>query len=122
MVSSVVEAHRPRLDDAVTARLRAVALRLRGYVLLEGVAWVIGFLFATAVIQFTLDYGTRGLRWSMRAALLAVILGGAVWILWRRIISPLRVRFGLAEAASLIERRFPDLSSLLVSPVRFSLF
>ena len=67
--------HRPMLDESVTARLRAVALRLRGYVLLEGVAWVIGFLFAAAVIQFTLDYGTRGLQWSMRAALLAVILG-----------------------------------------------
>jgi hypothetical protein len=101
--------------------LRAVALRLRGYVLLEGVAWVIGFLFSAAVIQFTLDYGTRGLQWSMRAALLAMILGGAVWILWRRIISPLRVRVGLAETASLIERRFPELSSLLVSAVRFSL-
>jgi len=121
MVSTVVERHRPRLDDTVTARLYAVALRLRGYVLLEGVAWVIGFLFAAAVIQFTLDYGSRGLRWSMRAALLAVILGGALWILWRRIISPMRVRVGLAETASLIERRFPELSSLLVSAVRFSM-
>ena len=121
MVSPVVEAHRPQLDDTVSARLRALALRLRGYVLLEGVAWVIGFLFAAAVIQFALDYGTRGLRWSMRAALLAVILGVAVWIMWRRIISPLRVRVGLAETASLIERRFPELSSLLVSAVRFSL-
>lgn len=113
--------HLPTLDEALTARLRAVALCLRGYVLLEGVAWVIGFLFSAAVIQFSLDYGTRGLRWSMRAALLAVILGGAVWILWRRIISPMRVRVGLAETASLIERRFPDLSSLLVSAVRFSM-
>lgn len=121
MVSSVVGAHPPRLDDTVTARLRAVALRLRGYVLLDGVAWVIGFLFAAGVIQFTLDYGTRGLRWSMRAALLAVILGGVVWILWRRIISPLRVRVGLAETASLIERRFPELSSVLLSAVRFSM-
>jgi len=109
------------LDDTVTERLRAVAFRLRGYVLLEGVAWVIGFLFAAAVIQFALDYGTRGLRWSMRAALLAMILGGAVWILWRRIISPLRVRVGLVETASLIERRFPELSSVLLSAVRFSM-
>jgi len=121
MVSTVVEARRPGLDESVTARLRAVAMRLRGYVLLEGVAWVIGFLFAAAVIQFALDYGTRGLRWSMRAALLAVILAGAVWILWRRILSPLRVRVGLPEAASLIERRFPELSSLLLSAARFSL-
>lgn len=121
MVSPVVETRRPRLDESVTARLRALALRLRGYVLLEGVAWVIGFLFTAAAIQFTLDYGTRGLRWSMRAALLAVILTGALWILWRRILSPLRVRVGLAETASLIERRFPELSSLLVSAVRFSM-
>ncbi len=121
MVSPVVERHPPRLDDAVTSRLRAVAQRLRGYVLLEGIAWAIGFLFAAVAIQFTLDYGTRGLQWSMRATLLALILGGAVWILWRHVISPLRVRVGLAETANLIERRFPELSSLLVSAVRFSL-
>lgn len=30
MVSPVVEAHRPRLDESVTSRLRAVAMRLRG--------------------------------------------------------------------------------------------
>ncbi len=113
--------HRPSLDESVSARLRALAARLRGYVLLEGVAWVIGFLFVAAVIQFSLDYGTRGLRWSMRASLSAIIVAGAGWILWRHVISPLRVRIGLAETANLIERRFPDLSSLLVSAVRFSL-
>ncbi len=113
--------HRPALDESVTARLRALAARLRGYVLVEGIAWVIGFLFVAAVIQFSLDYGTRGLRWSMRATLSALIVAGAAWILWRHVISPLRVRVGLAETANLIERRFPDLSSLLVSAVRFSL-
>ena len=121
MDSPVVERHRPTLDESVTARLRAVAARLRGYVLLEGVAWVIGFLFVAAVVQFSLDYGTRGLRWSMRASLSALIVAGAAWVLWHRVISPLRVRVGLAETANLIERRFPDLSSLLVSAVRFSL-
>ncbi len=120
MVSTVVEARRPGLDDSVTARLRAVAVRLRGYVLLEGIAYVIGFLFAAALIQFALDYGSRGMRWSMRAALLGVILAMALWILWRRVLSPLRVRVGLPEAASLIERRYPELSSLLLSAVRFS--
>ncbi|MFH1110206.1 MAG: hypothetical protein V1790_13585 [Planctomycetota bacterium] len=121
MDSPVVERHRPTLDESVAARLRALAARLRGYVLVEGIAWVIGFLFVAAVIQFALDYGTRGLRWSMRASLSALIVAGAAWILWRHVISPLRVRVGLAEAANLIERRFPDLSSLLVSAVRFSL-
>lgn len=119
--SSPLQRPCPTIDASVTTRLRGVARRLRGFVLLEGVAWVIGFLFAAAVIQFALDYGTRGLRWSMRATLLALILTGAVWILWRRILSPLRVQVGLPETASLIERRFPELSSLLVSAVRFSL-
>ncbi len=121
MGPSAVTASQSSLDGSVTARLRSLAVRLRGYVFLHGIACLLGVLFAGALIQFTLDYGTRGLRWSMRAALLGVILGAAAWVVWTRIILPLRVRIGLAETANLIERRFPELSSLLVSAVRFSL-
>ncbi len=110
----------PTLDQSVASRLRLVARRLRGYVLVEGVARLTGFLLAAAALQLLLDYGTRGLRLSMRAALLGVLVVTAAWLFWRRVLSPLRVRVGLAEVAALVERRYPQLCSLLISSVRFS--
>ncbi len=108
------------LDASVTARLRAAAARLRGYVLIEGIAWVVSFLLTAAALQFLIDYGTRGVRWSMRAAMLGLIVAGVLWLFWRRVVAPLRVRFSAGQIANLIERRYPELSSLLISAVRFS--
>jgi hypothetical protein len=110
----------PMLDNLVRGRLRAVAARLRRYILLEGVTSVIVFLMAGAFFQWFVDYTARGMRWSMRAAALAAIIAGAAWLVWRRVITPLRVRFGSAEVANLVERRYPELSSLLISAVRFA--
>ena len=110
----------PPLDATVTGRLRALVGRTRRYMFVEGVACVLGFLLAGAAVQFGFDYGTRGLRWSMRAALLAVVIVGGLWVLWRRVVTPLRHRFGIAEMAKLVERRHPALSSLLISAVRFA--
>ncbi|MCH7839740.1 MAG: hypothetical protein IID38_05840, partial [Planctomycetes bacterium] len=109
-----------RLDPLVGSRLRQVARRLRGYVLIEGVARFTAFMLAAAGLQLLLDYGSRGLRLSMRAALLGVLVIAAVRILWRRVLSPLRVRVASADVAALVERRHPKLSSLLISSVRFS--
>lgn len=109
------------LDATVEAGLRAVAARLRRFVVTEGVAAVLTFLVVAGAIQFLLDYGTRGLQWSMRVALSVSIMLTAVWLLWRRVVSPLRHRVGLAEIANLVERRYPELSSVLISAVRFSM-
>jgi hypothetical protein len=110
----------PTLDAAVSSRLRAVGRRLRGYLLIEGAARVAVSLVLAGLVQFLLDYGTRGLRWSMRAALLAAIIVLALCLLWRRVISILALRIEPADTAKLVERRFPQLSSLLISAVRFA--
>lgn len=108
------------LDGNLARRLRAVAVRLRTYLFIEGVAWVFGFLAAAAAVQFLLDYGTRGLRWSIRAALLGAVVAAALVVIWRRIIAPLRVRIADPDVANLVERRFPALESRLISAVRFA--
>lgn len=108
------------LDASVSDKLRHVAVRLRLYLLLEGIGWVAGFLLVAAIVQFGLDYGASGLRWSMRATLLAVTVAAALWLFWRRVIAPLRFPLGPADMANLIERRYPRLSSMLISAVRFS--
>jgi hypothetical protein len=108
------------LDPSLAGQLRRVARRLRGYVLLEGVAWFVSFLLLAALAQFVLDYGTRGLQWSMRAALLAALAVVMLWVLWRRVLWPLSVPVGAPEIAALLERRNPGLASSLISAVRFS--
>ena len=110
----------PALDESIHRRLRAVAARLRRYVLIEGIAWVVAFLFASSLIQLAIDSSARGLRWSMRAAILLVILIVVGFLLRRRVWQPGRLRIGIAEAARLVERRYPQLSALLISAVRFS--
>jgi hypothetical protein len=108
------------LDPAVSARLWSLRARLRAYVLLIGVTGVLAALFAAACVQFALDYFAHGLRWSMRAALLAVIVAGTIWLLRRCVVSPLRARMGPSDIAHLIERRHPQLATELISAVRFS--
>ena len=110
----------PTLDALVLRRLRIVANRLRRYVLVEGLAWVLGFMLAASLVQLGLDLGARGLRWSMRAALLALVLSCTGWLIWRRVVRPLRKRIGLAEVANLVERKYPQLASILISGLRFS--
>ena len=110
----------PRLHVGIESGLRGVAGRLRRLVVTEGVAAVVTFLVTACAIQLLLDYGTRGLQWSMRASLSGVIALTVMWLAWRRIMAPLRHRFGLAEVANLVERRYPNLASSLISAVRFS--
>jgi len=108
------------LDAALRARMRGVAHRLRRYVLIEGLAWIVGFLLCGAVTQFLLDYWSRGMRWSMRAALLVAIIAYALWLLRKRLVLPLSRRIEDADVANLVERRFPGLASSLISAVRFA--
>jgi hypothetical protein len=109
----------PRLDPLIARRLRAVADRLQRYVLIEGLAWVVAFLVLASALQLGLDYWQR-LQWSMRAALLALIAALAAWLFWQRVVAPLMLRVSPAEAAHLIERRYPQLGSHLLSAVQFA--
>ncbi len=110
----------PTLDPSVESRLRRVADGARRYVLIESLGWVLGFAGLAMGIQFLLDFGTRGLDWSMRATLTSLIAATMAWQFWRRAVSPLRHSFGSAEIAKLVERHYPQLRSELISAVRFS--
>jgi len=110
----------PTFHRSVHPRLLAVGTRLRTLVLLEGLAWLAAFGLCAAVVQFVLDYGTRGLEWSIRAALTGLVFSTSVWFLWKRVITALRVPVSETDVAGLVERRYPELSSLLISAVRFA--
>lgn len=111
---------RPTLDASLLRRLADVAARMRRYVVVQGVAWVCGFALAAFFLQFLFDYFARGMRWSMRAAMLLTILAAAGYFVWRLILAPLGTRIGPADVANLVERKHPGLSSHLVSAIRFA--
>lgn len=110
----------PVLDSATNHRLLAVVDRMRRYVLVEGIAWVLAFLLVASTLQLCIDYLSRGLQWSMRASILVLIILFIGHTVWKRLISPLRIRIGISEIARLVERRYPELSSLLITAVRFA--
>ncbi len=120
MADTFRQSQRAALDESLHSRMLEVARRLRRYVLVEGVAWVIAFLLCGATLQILLDYASRGMRWSMRAALLGVIVAWSIWWLRQRVVTPFRKKISASDVANLIERRFPQLSSSLISAVRFS--
>lgn len=109
-----------RLDATLVDRLSGLASKLRGYLLLQGLARLVAFLVLAGLIQFALDFGVRGLRWSIRAALLGLVVVLAGVVIWRRILVPLMMKIDSADVAKLIERKFPQLSSVLISAVRFA--
>lgn len=99
-------------------RLRRLVLRLRGYLLLDGLAVLFVVAAGAAALQLLLDWLLR-LAVDMRAALLGTVLLVIAVVGWRRVVVPQRARLGVAEAAMLVERRHPQLRSLLISAVRF---
>ncbi|HUU82482.1 MAG TPA: hypothetical protein VM243_03155 [Phycisphaerae bacterium] len=98
--------------------LQRLALRLRGYVLLDGLATAMLVALLGAALGFLLDWGWH-LRLDMRAALLALTAVAVGVTFWRRTLVPFGRPLGPAEMALLVERRFPGLRSELISAVRF---
>ncbi len=109
----------PALGESVGRRLRTLAFRLRAFVVLEGVAWVLGLALALGLCQLAIDFNFH-LQWSIRATLTGAIVAVVAWVVWRRVVRPLRMTVDSAAAACLVEGRRPELASLLISAVRFS--
>ncbi len=120
MAMSNSYSNQPDLDKHVRARLMRVVRRLRMLVTLDAIMRMAAMMLVLSVISFAMDYGSHGLRWSMRFAYGAAALAIVLFIAWRRLLKPLRLKMGPAEAAHLVERSYPQLSSVLISAVRFS--
>ncbi len=110
----------PDLDKHVQARLMRVVRRLRMVVTLDAAMRITATVLVLSVVSFAMDYGTHGLRWSMRLAYGVLAMSIILLLAWRRLWKPLHLTMGLVEVAHLVERSFPQLSSILISAVRFS--
>lgn len=93
---------------AVDARLRAFAWRIRGELLLEGLAWLLGAAVILALASYGLDRWLRlGLatRWTLLPLGLAVL----AYIAWRRLLPPLSTRLDPLDVAAIVDKRSPGL-------------
>lgn len=92
------------LQAAVRARLATVRRRLRGQLLLEGLAWGFGTAVVLTFSSLVLDwYGRPDL--SVRVALLLLGLMGLAFVATRRLYQPVQLKLDDLDLAELLERR-----------------
>ncbi len=106
-------------ERQVLGRLNRLAARLRAYVLLDGLAMLSLAVLAAVAVTFLIDRGFQ-LTFDMRATQLATLLLAMAGVGWYGLVRPLRIRLMPAALALLIERRYPELRSRLISAVEFT--
>lgn len=107
------------LSQTVFPALRSLLRRIRLYIAVAAAARLCAAAALCFVVQFGLDYCFR-MRVDLRASLLLAILAVLSYLLWKGLIRPLTTRAELVDAAALIEDRFPQLQSRLISAVQFA--
>ena len=113
---------RAELPAEIRAMFRSLRMQVRRYTLLSG---MLGLVIVAAITFWTttgLDSGWFALQRlelpvGLRAALLAVILTGTLWFLFRNLVIPLWRRIHDQDLAVLIERRFPEFQDRLITAV-----
>jgi len=106
-------------DRQILDPLRRQRHRLRWLRALDGASITLGIAVLVLALHLLLDWWLR-LRLDMRAALMLLAAAVCGRALWRHMIVPLRLRFGSRELALALERRHPELGTLLISAVDFS--
>ncbi|MCH2202484.1 MAG: hypothetical protein MK102_10985 [Fuerstiella sp.] len=113
---------RTELPAELRVLIRMLRRQMRQYSLLSG---LLGLITAAAIIFWVtsgLDFGWFALQRlelpvGLRAGLLAVMLAGAVGLLFRNLVVPLWRRIQDRDLAVLLERRFPEFQDRLITAV-----
>jgi hypothetical protein len=112
----------PALDlfeSRILPRLHALVRRIRFYQLADGLADTSAVALLCFVVQISIDYLFH-LRVDLRATLLLMVIGGVGFAAWKQIVQPLMTELNVADAAMIVERKFPQLESRLISALQFS--
>jgi hypothetical protein len=100
------------------SRIRALRGSLRRLLALHGCSWVLGLIVPLVILAGFLDWLFQ-LDSMIRAALLAALVGTALYLGYRRVLRPLFVRFADLDIAMRIEERWPGLNDRLASTIQF---
>lgn len=101
------------------APLDRLGRRLRGRLLLAGIARCAAVLVGLVALQLTLDL-LLVLGTGPRAALLAVVVATVGYHLWKYVLRPVSIRITTEGIAELVERARPDLRDQLLTAVAFA--
>ncbi len=107
------------LKSEVRHKLQSLRQSLRRRLVNEGLAWMLVALVATVFATLAFDYVFRTDR-LLRGLVMAVSLGAVGLVVWRSLVSPLRVPMDPSALALLLEKHYPTLDDRLVSVVQFS--
>ena len=106
-------------ESRIVPRLRAMVHRIRLYVFADGLADTSAVLLLCFCAQISIDYLFH-LRVDLRATLLLTVMAVIGFAVWKRLIQPLMADLDVADAAMIVERKFPQLESRLISALQFS--
>ena len=115
----MVDATTRQFEQRVLAPLRALGRRLRWYVVLDGLPIVLATTICFLVATFLVDRSLWLARDMRAVQLLSLILVVAA-ATWRWIVRPLTVPLPCSDLALLLERRFPQLHSRLITAVELA--
>jgi hypothetical protein len=100
-------------------QLGEIRRRARQTVWAQGLCWgalvLVGSLLAAGFGDWALHFDDAGVRVILALA----ILGGAGWVIYRRLFVPLQVPLGNLDVALRVEERYPGFKDSLASTVQF---
>src|SRR5262245_4015024 len=100
------------------SRIQALRASVRRLLALHGICWVVGLLLPLVIAAGLADWLFH-LDAGIRAALLVALAGTLAYLLYRRVLRPLMVRFADLDIALRIEDRWPGLHDRLASTIQF---
>ena len=100
------------------SRIGALRASLRRLLALHGMGWVLGLSLPLLIIAGFADWLLH-LDSVIRVVVLAAVIGTLLFLIYRRMIRPLFVRFADLDIAMRIEERWPGLNDRLASTIQF---
>jgi len=106
------------MANVITGNLSAMRRRVRLFVWLHGMGWVLGVALLGTGLACLLDYWLR-LEVDVRVLLLAMCAIATGWTLYKQLLRPLTTPLGDVELALRLERLHPEVEERFSSAVEF---
>ena len=107
------------LQSEIRRKLESLRLSIRRRLANEGVAWLLVAIVALVFITLGFDYCFRTDR-VLRAVMMALAAAVIGYVVWRLLLSPMRVPMNLADLSLLVEKQYAQMGDRLISIVQFS--
>ena len=100
------------------SRIRSLRASVRRLLALHGLCWILGVVVPLIIAAGVADWLFH-LDSFVRLALLASMVAAGLYLLFRRVLFPMLVRFADLDIALRIEQRWPGLNDRLASTIQF---